>query len=272
MEGLFSLLALCVLGGSLVGLLNGMLGVGGAFIIIPLLDEVLLRLGMDPAVSHVMAVGTSPSTILFTCVSGFLAYRKLGSLRFDILRVMGPGIFAGAVCGAFLAPHAPTAMLKLLFYAIIIVVCGQITFPLKRFEREHEDLRRLGPVAVFFGIIASMSGVAGTLLNVTYLNWRGVPWTQAVGTGVGIGLIISTTSTLGYIISGWNVPDLPEWSLGYVYLPGTLCLILPSMIMAKAGAWLIHWKKFPVAVMKRSVCAALTVYAIVMVVRICMGL
>ena len=268
----FSLLALCVLGGSVVGLLNGMLGVGGAFITIPLLDEVLIRMGMDAAVSHVMAVGTSPSTILFTCVSGFLAYRKHGSLRFDILRRMAPGIFIGAVVGALLAPYAPTAFLKLLFYAIIIVVCGQITFPLKRFEREKEDLRSLGPIAVFFGIIASMSGVAGTLLNVTYLNWRGVPWAQAVGTGVGIGLIISTTSTVGYIISGWNVPDLPAWSLGYVYLPGTLCLIVPSMIMAKAGAWLIHWKRFPVAAMKRVVCAMLTVYAVVMVARICLGM
>ena len=268
----FSLLALCAAGGAAVGLLNGLLGVGGAFIIIPLLDEILLRMGMDPAVSHVMAVGTSPSTILFTCVSGFLAHRRLGSLRADILRIMGPGILTGAVLGAFLTPYAPTAFLKLLFYGIIIVVCGQITFPLRRFEREKEDLRRLGPAAVFFGIIASMSGVAGTLLNVTYLNWRGVSWAQAVGTGVGVGLIISSTSTLGYIISGWNVPDLPAWSLGYVYLPGTLCLIVPSMLMARFGAWLLHWKNFPVTLMKRAVCGMLTVYAVVMVARIFMGM
>ncbi|WP_446425198.1 sulfite exporter TauE/SafE family protein [Mailhella sp.] len=269
---MLTLFALCAVGGSAVGLLNGMLGVGGTFIIIPLLDAIFIRMGMDTAVSHVMAVGTSPSTTLFTCVAGFLAYRKLGSLRFDILHRMAFGIFSGAVIGALLAPHAPTAFLKLLFYAIIMVVCGQITFPLKRFEREKEDLRHLGLISFFFGILASMSGVAGTLLSVTYLNWRGVPWAQAVGTGVGLGLIISTTSALGYVISGWNVPDLPAWSLGYVYLPGTLCLILPSMIMAKTGAWLIHWKKFPVAAMKRAVCTLLMAYAVVMTSRICMGL
>ena len=53
--------------------------------VIPLLDEILLRLGMDPAVSHLMAVGTSPLTLLCTCVSSFLAHRKLGSMRGDIL-------------------------------------------------------------------------------------------------------------------------------------------------------------------------------------------
>ena len=264
---MLSLLALCVLGGSAVGLLSGMLGVGGAFIIIPLLDEILLRLGMDPAVSHLMAVGTSPSTVLFTCVASFLTHRRLGAMRNDIPCRMCPGIAAGAVLGAFLAPLAPTVFLKLLFYGIIVVVCGQMAFPMKRFEREKEDLRHLLPVSVFFGMLASMSGVAGTFLNVTYLSWRGVPWAQAVCTGAGIGLIIAVTATTGYIWSGWGVPDLPEWSLGYVYLPGTLCLIVPSMLMARFGAWLIHWKKMPVDLMKRGVAFCLVLFAVSMIAK-----
>ena len=264
---MLSLLALCVLGGSMVGLLSGMLGVGGAFIIIPLLDEILLRLGMDPAVSHLMAVGTSPSTVLFTCVASFMAHRRLGSMRDDILRRMCPGIFVGGVLGAFLAPLAPTAFLKLLFYGIIVVVCGQMAFPMKRFGREKEDLRHLTGISIFFGMLASMSGVAGTFLNVTYLSWRGVPWTQAVCTGAGIGLIIAVTATTGYIWSGWAVPGLPEWSLGYVYLPGTLCLIIPSMLMARFGAWLIHWKKMPVDLMKRVVASCLVAFALIMIGR-----
>ena len=264
---MFSMLALCVLGGSAVGLLSGMFGVGGAFIIIPLLDEILLRLGMDPAVSHIMAVGTSPSTVLCTCVAGFLAHRRLGAMRDDLLRRMCPGIFVGGVLGAFLAPLAPTAFLKILFYSIIVVVCGQLAFPMKRFEREKEELNHLAGISVFFGMLASMSGVAGTLLNVTYLSWRGVPWTQAVCTGAGIGLIISVTATTGYIWSGWGVPGLPEWSLGYVYLPGTLCLIVPSMLMARFGAWLIHWKKMPVALMKRVIAGCLVAMAVCMIAK-----
>lgn len=265
---MLSLLFLCVLGGAAVGLLNGMLGVGGAFIIIPLLDEILLRLGMDASVSHVMAVGTAPSTILFTCLAGFFAHRRLGSMRDDILRRMAPGIFAGAVMGAFLAPHVSTTFLKVLFYSIIIVVCGQTVFPMKRFEREREELRGIEGIALFFGMLSSMSGVAGTLLNITYLSWRGVPWARAVGTGAGIGLIISITATTGYIWSGWGVSGLPDWSLGYVYLPGTLCLIVPSMIMARVGAYLVNWKKMPIPLMKRTVCFALLLMALYMIGKI----
>ncbi len=264
---MLSLLALCILGGSAVGLLNGMLGVGGAFIIIPLLDEILLRLGMDSSVSHVMAVGTAPATVLFTCLAGFFTHRRLGSMRDDILRRMAPGIFVGAVLGAFLAPHVPTKALKILFYSIIVVTCGQTVFPLKRFERDTEDLRGIEYLALFFGLLASLSGVAGTLLNITYLSWRGVPWVRAVGTGAGIGLIISVTASLGYVLSGWGADGLPDWSLGYVYLPGLLCLIVPSMLMARVGAYLLNWKKMPVSLLKRIVCFALLCMAVFMIGR-----
>lgn len=267
-----ALLSLCLLGGSVVGLLNSMFGVGGAFIVIPLLDEILLRLGMDPAVSHLMAVGTSPLTLLCTCVSSFLAHRKLGSMRDDILRRVAPFLLLGGVAGAFLAPHAPTSALKLLFYGIISITTAQVVFPMKRFEHTEEDLRWIEPVSVFFGLIASMSGVAGSLMNIIYLNWRGVPWLQAVGTGAGIGLIISLTSTAGYLCSGWNVPGLPEWSLGYIYLPGMLCLLLPTVLMARVGAKLMHWSRMPVDAMKKGICTLLFLYALTMAARTVWGM
>lgn len=251
---MLEVLLLCVGGGSLVGLLNGLLGIGGAFIIIPLLDILLIRLGVPANVSHIMAVGTSPSTILFTCVAGAMAHYKLGSVRVDLLKIMGPCIFLGGVTGAFVAPLVSTAVLKLMFGMIFLSMSVYGVLPQKEFEREGgENIIFLRPVTFIFGMLASMTGVAGTMLNIVYLNWRGVPWAQAVGTGAGIGAIIAFTATVGYIASGWNVAGLPDWSLGYLYLPGLLCLIVPSMIMAKVGAMLVHWKKMPLATMKKVV-------------------
>ncbi|WP_418765026.1 sulfite exporter TauE/SafE family protein [Mailhella sp.] len=250
---MFVLLILCVAGGSLIGLLNGMLGMGGTFIVIPLLDEVLVRMGLPLSISHVMAIGTAPSTVLFTCVASYFAHKAHGSVRSDLLRRMGGGIFVGSLAGAFLAPHAPTLLLKLLFAGVVMIMGLYLLFPFRPRERERERLGCLEAAGVFFGMLASMSGLAGTLLCLTYLNWRGVVWRQAVGTSAGIGLIIAVTSTAGYVFSGWGSPELPTWSLGYVYLPGTLCLIVPSMLMARVGAFLVNWKKMPLSPMKRCV-------------------
>ena len=98
-----------------------------------------------------------------------------------------------------------------------------------------------------------MSGLAGTLLCLTFLNWRGVPWRECVGTSSGIGFIIAVTSTGGYVLSGLSADGLPSWSFGYVYLPGTLCLVLPAVIMARAGAFLANWKRLPTGIMKKGV-------------------
>ena len=252
-ESMLVLVVMCVCGGSLIGLLNGMLGVGGSFIAIPLLDEVLLRLGVSPSAAHVMAVGTAPATILFTCISSFLAHRALGSMRGDLLRRMGPFILVGSLAGAFLAPHMPTLFLKLLFAAVLMLMGVHLLLPQKAQEKGRENLAFLEPVSFFFGMLASMSGLAGTLICVTYLYWRGVSWRQAVGTSSGIGLVIAVTSTLGYIGSGWGETSLPAWSLGYLYLPGALCLLVPGMLMARLGAVLVNAKNMPLAAMKKGV-------------------
>jgi len=248
-----TLIILCAIGGSFIGLLNGMLGMGGSFIVIPLLDEVLIRMGIPQNVSHIMAVGTAPATILFTCVSSYFAHRSHGAVRPDILRRMGIGIFMGSLAGAFFVPYAPTTFLKILFASVLFLMGLHLLFPRKALENTQENLGVLELSGIFFGMLASMTGLAGTLLCLTYLNWRGVPWRQAVGTSAGIGLIIAVTSTGGFMLSGWSQPDLPNYSLGYLYLPGMLCLIAPSMLMARVGAFLVNWKKMPLNTMKKAV-------------------
>ena len=258
-----TLVILCTVGGACVGLLNGMLGMGGSFIIIPLLDQVLLRLGLPQSISHIMAVGSAPATILFTCVASFFAHRSHGAVRMDILRRMGAGIFAGSLAGAFLVPHAPILFLKLLFAAVLFIMGLHMLFPRKILDSDQERLTLLEFAGIFFGLLASMTGLAGTLLCLTYLNWRGIPWRQAVGTSSGIGLIVTITSAAGFILSGWSDANLPRYSLGYLYL------IVPSMLMARVGAFLVNWKKMPLTPMKKAVALINLGMAVYVVMQAC---
>ena len=102
---MLSMLALLVLGGAFVGLLSGLLGVGGAVIIMPLLNVFFDRLGFSVDTTQHLSLGTSLATILFTSLSSVLAHRRYGSVRADIWKKMAPGIIAGTLGGALLAPH-----------------------------------------------------------------------------------------------------------------------------------------------------------------------
>lgn len=89
------------------------------------------------------------------------------------------------------------------------------------------------------------------MLCVIFLVWAAIDWADAVGTSAALSLPISLTGTLGYAIAGWNFPELPPYSVGFVYLPGMFCLLVSSMSMAVVGARLAHSPRLPMQALRR---------------------
>ena len=89
---------------------------------------------------------------------------------------------------------------------------------------------------------------------VPYLTWGNVEMKTAVGTASACGFFLAIAGMVGYVISGWNAPDLPQYSIGYVYLPAFFAVSLLSIVFTRIGAMLTH--RLPVATLKRvfSIC------------------
>ena len=104
--------------GLLVGLLTGVVGVGGGFLIVPAL--VLMRTSLREA------VGTSLLVITGTCVVGFLGY--LGHVRFDwaAVALVGAGTLPGIAMGTYLHQFVPQAILRRGFAAFLVVIAAFI--------------------------------------------------------------------------------------------------------------------------------------------------
>ena len=45
---------------------------------------------------------------------------------------------------------------------------------------------------------------------------------------------------VGFILTGWNEMALPQYSIGYIYWPAFLAIVVSSMLFAPLGAWLAH--------------------------------
>jgi uncharacterized membrane protein YfcA len=91
-------------GGLFVGLLTGLVGVGGGFLIVPAL--VLMRMSLRGA------VGTSLLIITGTCAVGFLGY--LGHVRLDwaAMALLAAGTLPGIALGAYLHQFVPQSILR----------------------------------------------------------------------------------------------------------------------------------------------------------------
>jgi uncharacterized protein len=91
------------------------------------------------------------------------------------------------------------------------------------------------------------------------MMWCNVPVHHAIGTSAAIGFPIAVAGTLGYIINGLPIADLPTPHLGYLYIPALLGIAFFSFFTAPFGARWAH--KIPVVTLKRIYAVFLIIFA-----------
>lgn len=194
-----------------VGFLSGLFGVGGGFLMTPL----LIFIGIPPAV----AVGTEANQIVASSISGVLAHWKRGNV--DIK--MGVALLIGGVIGSSLGVWLFTFLRSLgqidlvikLSYVIFLGIIGSLMFaeslrallrsknksrpkrkqhywihglPFKmRFKRSKVYISVLLPLGVglLVGILSAIMGVGGGFVMVPAMIYLlGMPTSVVVGTSL----------------------------------------------------------------------------------------
>ena len=236
--------------GVIAGMTAGMLGLGGGAIIVPILYAIFLMLDLAPGSTMQLAVGTSLATIVFTAISSGLSHYRLGNVQIKTILAMAPGIILGALAGAAIADNLPTDILKRVFGLFEIIIAMQIGFGFKPSAQSSLPATTgLAASGGVIGTISSVMGIGGGSLTVPFLLWCNVSMREAVGTSAACGFPIAMAGVIGFVIAGLNNTSLPDWSLGYVYLPAALCIISTSVIFAPIGARLAH--RLPILTLKR---------------------
>ena len=109
-----------VLCGMLVGIGASFSGLGGGFLMVPL----LLFLGFSAQKS----VGTSFLAIVVISLSALLAHNKLANVDYKAGILLGAGGIIGAQIGARLVEHVSTANFKKIFAVILLGLAMYIFF------------------------------------------------------------------------------------------------------------------------------------------------
>lgn len=244
--------------GVFAGLLSGTLGLGGGVVVVPALLYLFAGMGFAPDTLAQQAVATSLATIIVTSISSVRAHARLGNLRPALVGSMTPGVALGAFTGAFVAASMSGVLLMRLFGVLAIVVAVQMFLSGRRKVTEAPERLPAAPVlfgsGTVIGVIAAMFGIGGGSLTVPLLSaWR-VRMQEAVATSSACGLPIALAGCFGFILAGWRL-DLPAGSLGYVYLPAVVGIVVTSYPAATFGARIAH--RLPATTLKRMFSAAL---------------
>lgn len=257
-----SLLALVALG-VVVGFVSGVFGVGGGFILTPLLS-VVLRVPLP------IAVGSGLCQMIGTATVALLRHQRLGQgeIRFDWLMLAGSllGVSAGAKVVARLAAagevmllgrSVPLVSLVLyLSYAVFLAACVAAflrpdTSGVERLEYvrrgpfarvrlpplvdlPHVPLSRVSAplvayVGLLLGFLSGLLGIGGGVALMPILLYGyGFPMKQAAGTGILVLLATAVSGTLAHAAEG------------HVHLGLSMVLLVGASVSAQFGALATH--------------------------------
>ncbi len=237
MDAVLFIFIACLFIGAIVGLLAGMLGIGGGLIIVPALLYLLPHfLHIDVSLAMPMAIATSLSTIILTGFSSAQAHFKLGNLQSRIITRSLVGIIIGAGLGAQLVSILPGEQVKTVFAYLVMIIAAQMIFGGTKKSEQQISSWLLVVIGLITGTVSSFMGIGGGAILVPALVWFRVDIRHAIGCAAFCGLMIAFFGTGSFIHAGWQLDALPQWSIGYVYLPAALGIVITSVFTARIGA------------------------------------
>lgn len=247
-QDLWLLIPLLLATGAFAGLLAGLLGVGGGIIIVPILFHLFTGFGVETVLAMPLAVGTSLSTIVLTSIVSARNHYAKGGVDLDLVKAWLLPVLIGVVVGSLAPSVIDGAKVKSVFGIMLVAVSVHMLAssyrPLQLLD--HLPARPIQVLlAVVVGGLSALLGIGGGTLMVPLLTLLAFPIHRAVSTASVFGLIISVPATVVYVANGWNIPDLPPLTTGYVNWAVFAILVPMTMWFAPLGVKLAYSLNVP---------------------------
>lgn len=263
---MMTFLILCLLLGAIVGFLAGLFGIGGGLIIVPSLVYLLPMVGVPS--EHLMsaALGTSFATIVVTAFSSAQRHHKLGNVDVGVSKLFIPALMTSVFLSGLVISGLDQKLMQKIFGLLVVYLAGRMLFSLQKSPK----IQPLTPTSTLaaggvIGALSSLAGIGGGAFIVPFLNGRGLEMKKAIGTSSFCGAFLGLAGMLSFITSGWGLPTMPDYSLGYVYLPALVGITATSYFTSKLGANAAN--VLPVPILKKAFAVLLVAIAVNMLFK-----
>lgn len=209
---------------------------------VPALLFAMKKLGVSSEYAILMATRTSLGIILFTSFYSAYNHHRKNPLNKEILKQLLIFVIMGTALGSLFVRSIPARTLEALLMVYVTLISLKMWFGFKIDENKVSQTTMLGNLFVgnIIGIKSALLGIGGGTISVPYLTWKRVPITQAVGISAALGFFIALTSTVTTLLSPMATNSLPQYTYGYIYLPGVLGVLTTSLLFARLGAHYAH--------------------------------
>jgi uncharacterized protein len=217
------------------GWLAGLLGSGGAIVIVPVLYEIFRAYGVTDNVRAQLSAGTSLAVVAPTAMFAQAAHRRLRLSRPRAqFGLIGP-VAAGVLVGCSIAAAAPASVFKVAYVGALLSLVGakQLFQFLAISSRTIMPSWRLtAMLGLFTGLLGALTGTGGEPLT-TILTMKGQqPIYQLVTSATRVVALIAASGTIGYMLAGLSARSVvPPFSVGFVS-PIVATVMVPFIAVA----------------------------------------
>ena len=230
--------------GVIAGGLAGLFGIGGGIVIVPVLLVAFEIFQMEHDLLVHLAVGTSLACVVPTALSSLLAHHKKEGVIWPWVIRLTPFLVVGGLLGGYTADQLPGDVLTIILGTFLMAMAFQLFLRNRHYvdvaELKTPSMGAFGIFGLLLGWCSAMVGIAGGALAIPFFASYGSGMRRAVGTAAAVGLPTAAAGAVSFVIAGLDNPGRPELSIGYVYVPAFLGVVLTSTVAARFGARLAH--------------------------------
>ncbi|WNY26428.1 sulfite exporter TauE/SafE family protein [Methanolapillus ohkumae] len=235
---------LLFIGGLIAGGFAGMLGLGGAFLMVPLQLFVLTNMGYSPDIAIKVAIATSLAVTLPTALNSSYRHSKKGTVYWKYAALIGTFGFIFSFLSSFVANYLPESFLSV-FFGIVVLIAALKTSSYKNVNEDPSQISKnyllYAVCGAIMGTVSGLTGIGGGIVVIPLMIFiLRFPFINAVGTSSATIVFTSMGGIIGYLINGFGATGLPPYSLGYINLLFWFILLVPSLIMSGIGASITH--------------------------------
>jgi uncharacterized protein len=211
--------------GAIGAFVSGLIGVGGAIVMIPLLLYVPPLLGVG-ALDIKSVAAITMVQVFVASVSGMIAHGRHHAVNRRLALVGGAAMATGSLAGAVASKYMPERWLLVVFAAMVTVAFALMLLPepppdvtapadVKEYSAALTAL-----TAGMVGLAAGLVGAGGAFLLVPLLLVVvGVPIRVTIGSSLAITAVAATAGAFGKAVTG-QIPVPPALVVAVSALPG----------------------------------------------------
>ncbi|HJO93246.1 MAG TPA: sulfite exporter TauE/SafE family protein [Victivallales bacterium] len=236
--------------GIISGILASLFGFGGGLTVVPALIICLPMFHIQSGLTMHIAIGTSFAIMLSANLNAVRHHHKSKNLDLSILIRFAPFIVIGTIIGSLSVSKLKSFELLSIYVVFVVFVITKYIIKLRKnhYQIKNNEVHEFSiphfkitaPYGFLTGMISACIGGGSSLMIVPFLKHRHLSMKNSVAVTTALNVIIATTGLLSSIFTGIEAGHLPEYSLGFIYIPAFIFLLIGSFIGVPIGTLLVN--------------------------------